>query len=85
MGPEVPMIELTDDQQAAVAGGDTLVRDTTNDETYVLVRKAVYDRLQAILEDEAVCATAEMVDAVMLEDDANDPYLAEYQRKYGGS
>ena len=33
--------------------------------------------------DETVLATAELVDRVMAEDDANDPNLAEYQRLYG--
>ena len=77
------MIELTDDQRAAVAEGDTLVRDSTTNETYVLVRKVVYDQLRSALDDDAVFTTAEMLDVVMAEDDANDPYLAHYQQKYG--
>jgi hypothetical protein len=82
MEPEVSMIELTDGQRAALAGGDTLVRDAATNETYVLLRKTVYDQLQALLGDGAVVTTAEMLDTVMAEDDANDPYLADYQRKY---
>ena len=38
------MIELTDDQRAAVASGEILIRDAATNETYVLVRKTVYDQ-----------------------------------------
>jgi hypothetical protein len=44
----------------------------------------MFERLQNLLEDDTVYTTAEMVDRVMAEDDANDPQLAELQRKYGG-
>lgn len=77
------MIELTQEQRDAVAGGDTLVRDTATDERYVLVREAVYERFATLLNGDMVYTTAEMLDAVMAEDDANDPTLAFYQQKYG--
>jgi hypothetical protein len=83
MAAEVAMIELTQEQHEAVAGGDTRVRDCATNESYVLVREAVFDRLKALLDGDTVYTTAEMLDAVMAEDDANDPALAYYQQKYG--
>jgi hypothetical protein len=76
------MIELTPEQRAALEAGDTRVRDTATDATYVLVREDVYERMKAALADDTVYTTADMLDAVMAEDDANDPYLASYQKKY---
>jgi hypothetical protein len=78
------MIELTQEQHLAVARGDTRVRDAAANETYVLVREEVFERLQSLLGDAAVCTTADVLDAVMADDDANDPTLDFYQRKYGG-
>jgi hypothetical protein len=77
------MIELTPEQHEAVAGGDTQVHDAATNEKYVLVRQIVYERLKPMLDDETVYTTAEMLDAVMAEDDANDPTMALYQQKYG--
>lgn len=49
-------------------------------EAQVLVPEPVYQRLRNMLEDdEDILATGEMVDQIMAEDDANDPYLEEYQ------
>jgi hypothetical protein len=42
-----------------------------------------YERLRSILDEGTICATAEMVDRIMADDDANDPYLEEYQQRYG--
>lgn len=39
------MIELTQQQHEALEGGDTLVRDGATNETYVLIRREVYERL----------------------------------------
>ena len=77
------MIELTE-QQAQALGKTEPVRvlDPTTRTEYVLVRADVYQRLQPLLED-TVAATADLVDRVMAEDDARDPYLEEYQRLYG--
>jgi hypothetical protein len=73
------MIELTQEQRYAIAGAESpVVLDPETNEHYVLVRKAVYDRLRSLL-DEDVRASGELVDAVMAEDDANDPYLESYQ------
>jgi hypothetical protein len=49
MAPEAPMIELTHEQHEALAGGDTVVR--ADNETYVLVRQDVYDRMRRLLEE----------------------------------
>jgi hypothetical protein len=80
---EVAMIELTQEQHQAIVAGDTRVRDVATNESYVLVREAVYERLKDFLDGETVYTTAEMLDAVMAEDDANDPTMAYYQQKYG--
>ena len=79
------MIELTDEQRQELdTPGPVQVRDPVTKETYVLVRTRTYERLEAMLEGDTILATAEMVDRVMAEDDANDPHLAEYQRLYNG-
>jgi hypothetical protein len=46
MGGEVPMIELTPQQHEALAGGDILVRDAVTNETYVLIRREVFERMK---------------------------------------
>jgi len=79
------MIELTTEQRQALDQPEPLVLDPITQETYILVRKDVYDRLRQLLQDETVYTTAEMLDRVMAEDDANDPYLAELQKKYGAA
>ena len=77
------MIELTPEQRRELEGpGPVEVRDPVTDATYVLVRKTAYERLRALLNGETVLATAEMVDRVMAKDDAQDPYLDEYQKLY---
>ena len=38
--------------------------------------------IEPLLDDESVFTTAEMLDRVMAEDNAHDPYLAELQAKY---
>jgi hypothetical protein len=50
----------------------------------VVLRADVFDRMQDEVNDDTLYTTAEMLDQVMAEDDANDPYLAELQKKYGG-
>jgi hypothetical protein len=46
---------------------------------YVLGRRGVYDRLRALVEDDTVYPTAEMVDRIMADYDTEDPTLASYQ------
>jgi hypothetical protein len=81
---EANMIELTQEQREALQKGTGPVRalDRATNTEYVLVRADVYDWLTHLLADETVYASAEMLDRVMAEDDANDPYLAELQTKY---
>jgi hypothetical protein len=69
------MIELTKQQHEALKAGETRVHDSVTDETYVLLREEVYDRLQSLLPDDAATAMNE----VMADDDANDPLLESYQ------
>jgi hypothetical protein len=45
----------------------------------VLVRQEVYEHLAALLGDEAVCASADLLDKIMALNDANDPSLVGYQ------
>jgi hypothetical protein len=79
------MIELTPQQRQELSTPEPVVIDPETRETYVLVRKEVYDRLRELLHDRTVYTTAEMLDRVMAEDDAKDPYLAELQKKYGAA
>jgi mRNA interferase MazF len=58
--------------------------DPETQQTYVLVRREVYERLRALLDADTEYATVDTLDRVMAEDDAHDPYLAELQKKYGG-
>ncbi len=76
------MIVLTEDQrQEVVASGNRPVRVGAPGmgREYVLLPVDVYEQLLAEVDDLGdVTATAELVDRVMAEDDANDPYLASY-------
>lgn len=75
------MIELTEQQRQELHNPEPVAVDPLTKETYVLVRSDVFRRMRSLLE-ETVLATGELVDQVMAEDDANDPYLDEYQRQY---
>ena len=75
------MIELTELQRIELKdtnGCAVLVSNPVTHEEYFLVPRHIYERL-ASLADADVLATGEHVDAIMAEDDANDPYLASYQ------
>ncbi len=78
------MIELTDQQRQELSTPEPLVIDPQTRETYVLVRREVYDRLMALLalNDYDPDEGAAYINEVMAEDDANDPYLESYQH-YG--
>jgi hypothetical protein len=80
------MIELTEGQRqilASVKETPPTVVDRTTNETYVLVRTAVYERLRRLLQDDdiAFCKrdVAIMAEHAMKEYDANDPTLELYQ------
>ena len=75
------MIELTHEQHEALAQNGlepARVIDREANVEYVLVRAAVYERLKALLADDQPDA-ASLMNEVMAEDDANDPYLESYQ------
>ncbi len=75
------MIELTPEQHEALTQDTTepvRVIDQATNVQYVLVRAEVYERLKALL-DEDLPDTAALMNEVMAEDDANDPYLESYQ------
>ncbi len=75
------MIELTPEQHAALTknGAEpTRVMDRATNFEYVLVRAELYDRLKALLADD-MPDTAGLINEVMAEDDAKDPYLESYQ------
>ena len=73
------MIDLTPAQRQILESKHPCLRDPETGVTYVLVPAEVYQRMLALLDD-TVTATGELVDRVMAADDANDPYLEEYQR-----
>jgi hypothetical protein len=75
------MIELTQEQhQALTQNGNEPLRalDRATNIEYVLVRSEVYERLKMILSND-LPDTAVLMNEVMAEDDANDPYLESYQ------
>lgn len=81
------MLELTEQQQHALdADPEPRLIDPRTQTAYVLIRSDVYQRLRSLLpEDEGLDMrqVAVLVDRAMREDDANDPTLEFYQRKYG--
>jgi hypothetical protein len=75
------MIELTPEQREAVTkNGTEFVRllDPATKVEYVLIRAEVYDRLKALLDVDMPDA-APLINELMAEDDAKDPYLDSYQ------
>jgi PHD/YefM family antitoxin component YafN of YafNO toxin-antitoxin module len=73
------MFELTQNQRQELNSPEPVAIDPETREEYVLVRKEAYERLKSLLDDETIYPTAEHVDRIMAEDDANDPYLHTYQ------
>jgi uncharacterized protein YaiL (DUF2058 family) len=76
------MIELTPEQHEILnQNGSGTVRavDVVTNAEYVLVPANVYDRLKSLLPD-VQPDTMALMNEVMAEDDANDPYLDSYQR-----
>ena len=75
------MIELSEEQGRQLNVVAPVAIDPLTKNTYVLVPEAVYVRFRNIFDDhdEDILATGEMVDRMMAEDDANDPYLHNYQ------
>jgi hypothetical protein len=77
---EEAMIQLTEEQARELDAPESIAIDPRTKKAYVLVPEAVYQRFRSMLDGEDdIVATGEMVDRIMAEDDANDPYLEEYQ------
>jgi hypothetical protein len=81
---ESTMFELTQEQRRELTGAEPVAIDPITLQKYILVPAEAYARMRHLLSDDTVYTTADMLDQVMAEDDANDPHLAELQRKYGG-
>jgi PHD/YefM family antitoxin component YafN of YafNO toxin-antitoxin module len=75
------MIELTELQQQELSAPEPVAIDPQTRETYVLVRRASYERLKALLalDDYDPGEGAGEINEAMDDDDANDPYLQSYQ------
>ena len=73
------MLELTEQQWQEVSTSEPVVIDPKTKVEYILVRRGSYDRLRALVSDDAVVVTAEMVDRIMADYDADDPTLESYQ------
>jgi hypothetical protein len=74
---EEAVIELTQEQRTELTLPEPVAIDPQTQQTYVLVRKEVYDRLKALLtlDEYDPDEGAAFVNEVMAEDDANDPLL----------
>jgi hypothetical protein len=78
------MIQLTPEQDEALASNGTKpirVMDCATNVEYVLLHAAVYERLENLLSDD-LSDIGSLMNEVMAEDDAHDPYLESYQQ-YG--
>jgi hypothetical protein len=84
VGKEPVMIELTEQQRQELSAPKPVAIDPQTRQTYVLVRREIYERLKALLgpEDYDPEEGAAYINEVMTEDDAKDPYLEGYQN-YG--
>lgn len=81
------MIELLPEQQQALdANAELRMIDPRTKKEYVLTDAELYERFQALLaieEEPDMRQVAALVEDAMREDDADDPALEYYQRKYG--
>jgi hypothetical protein len=84
--PRLP-IELTVQQQQAVdTTPEPRLIDPRTQKAYVLVQADVYERLRGFRAEDTdldMRQVAALVERAMREDDAGDPTLEFYQRKYG--
>jgi hypothetical protein len=74
---------LTQEQLQEVRNGKS-VRLYEEGTDFVILRADVFERLQSLLDLDTIYTTGETMDRIMAEDDVNDAYLAELQKKYGG-
>jgi hypothetical protein len=81
------MIELLPEQQQALdAKAELRMIDPRTGKVYILIDAELYKRIQTLLaQDEGpdMRQVAALVEEAMREDDADDPALEYYQRKYG--
>ena len=74
------MIELTDEQCRELEGPEPpRAHNARTNETYVLVRADLYERLRMLLDDELPDVSA-LVEEAMREYDRDDPSLESYQQ-----
>jgi PHD/YefM family antitoxin component YafN of YafNO toxin-antitoxin module len=75
------MIELTEQQRQELNALEPVAIDPQTRTEYVLVRREVYQRMRAELDDYEpdMRALSRLVERNMQEDDANDPLLESYQ------
>ena len=75
------MIELTEQQRRELGQPEPVAIDPETRETYVLVRKSVYDRVRHLFDDTSLTKrdVSQLVQRAMQEYDANDPALHLYQ------
>jgi hypothetical protein len=75
------MIELTEQQRQDLSVPEPVAIDPLTRQTYVLVRREVYDRLKALLalDDYDPDEGLGHINEIMADDDANDPHLESYQ------
>jgi len=76
------MIELTQAQRHELSTPEPVAIDPQTRQTYVLVRREIYDRLKSLLalDDYDPNEGAAYINEVMAADDATDPYLETYQQ-----
>ena len=75
------MFELTELQRQELNTPEPVAIDPQTNETYVLVRQRVYERLKSLLtlDDFDPDEGAADINEIMAQDDANDPLLDSYQ------
>lgn len=75
------MIELTHEQRQELNTPEPTAIDPETGETYVLIRRAAYERMKTLLamDDYDPDEGLAHVNEVMAEDDAHDPLLDSYQ------
>ena len=78
-------MDLTIEQLEAVKQGEPVHVMVPGAGEVVVVRVDVYEKMQARMEHDTFYTTSEMMDEIMSEDDADDPFLEELQKKYPAS
>jgi PHD/YefM family antitoxin component YafN of YafNO toxin-antitoxin module len=75
------MIELNELQRQELNAAEPVAIDSETRETYVLVRREIYDRLKTLLalDEYDPDGGAGFINEVMAQDDAKDPHLESYQ------